>query len=127
MTYKLYPKARKFYGKVWTIFRNFMEIPPTTLGHHSPLLISLIPRARNFMELYGLFMEILWKNLAQSWAAMRHHGGTYGKFTDFYGKFYGKLMEWRIHKIRLLGPRIYKETPVKQLQFLELGQNLWKP
>jgi hypothetical protein len=64
MTYKPCAEARKFYGKVWTIFRNFMEIPPTALGHHSPLLISLIPGARNFMELYGLFMEILWKNLA---------------------------------------------------------------
>jgi hypothetical protein len=30
---------------------------------------------------------------------------------DFYGYFHGKLMERRIHKIRLLGPRIYKETP----------------
>jgi hypothetical protein len=61
MAYKLCPKAQKFHGKVWIVFRNFMEIPPTALGHHSPLLISLIPGARNFMELYGLFMEILWK------------------------------------------------------------------
>jgi hypothetical protein len=30
---------------------------------------------------------------------------------DFYGYFHGKLMERRIHKIRLLGPRIYKEAP----------------
>jgi hypothetical protein len=66
MAYKPCAEARKFYGKVWIVFRNFMEIPPTALGHHSPLLISLIPGARNFMELYGLFMEILWKNLAPS-------------------------------------------------------------
>jgi hypothetical protein len=58
MTYKLYPKARKFYGKVWIVFRNFMEIPSATLDHHSPLFISFIPEARNFMELYGIF---LWK------------------------------------------------------------------
>jgi hypothetical protein len=42
---------------------------------------------------------------------MGYHGRTYGKFTDFHGYFHGKLMERRIHKIRLLGPRIYKETP----------------
>jgi len=73
--------------------------------------------------IYGNFME----NLAQSWAAMRHHGGTYGKFTDFHGKFYGKLMEWRIHKIRLLGPTLYKETPDQAAPVFGAGSKLWKP
>jgi hypothetical protein len=34
-------------------------------------------------------------------------------------------MERRIHKIRLLGPTLYKGTSVKQLQFLELDRILW--
>jgi len=55
MAYKLCPKAQKFHGKSFS-----------SPGHHSSLLISLIPEARNFMELYDLFMEILWKNFASS-------------------------------------------------------------
>ena len=57
MTYKLYPKARKFYGKVWIVSRNFMEIPSAAPGHHPSLFISFIPEARNFMENHGF----LWK------------------------------------------------------------------
>ena len=70
----------------------------------------------NFMEklgpvldLYEISRENLWKIHGFSWIFPWKTHGT------------------RIHKIRLLGPRIYKETPVKQLQFLELGQNPWKP
>jgi hypothetical protein len=54
---------------------------------------------------------------------MRRHGGTYGKFTDFYGKFYGKLMEWRIHKIRLLDPRLYKGSPGQAAPVPGAGSN----
>jgi hypothetical protein len=78
------------------------------------------------MELYGLFMEILWKNLAQSQVVMRHHGRTYGKFMDFHGYFHGKLMDPPFHKIRLLGPEYIRGGPVKQLQFLELDRILWE-
>jgi hypothetical protein len=45
---------------------------------------------------------------------------------DFHGKFYGKCMDPPFHKIRLLGPRLYKGNPFKQLHFMELDQLLWK-
>jgi len=72
MAYKLCPKALKilwncmgYFGEFYENVPRKMEIPSAS-SHHSPLLISLIPEARNFMELYGLFMEILWKNFASS-------------------------------------------------------------
>ena len=57
------------------------------------------------MELYGLFMEILWKTWPNPRPLQDITGKIYGKFTDFHGYFHGKLMERWIHKIRLLGPQ----------------------
>jgi hypothetical protein len=48
---------------------------------------------------------------------------TYGKFTDFHGYFHGKLMERWIHKIRLLGPRIYKGNPDQVAPVPRAGSN----
>jgi hypothetical protein len=92
IAYKLCPKAQKFHGIIWIFHGNFMEkfSPPVFMTY------KLYPKARNFMEKYGLFPGISWKFLQQPGPSLTIAYKPYPRGPEFYGIVwfvYGNFME----------------------------------